>query len=243
MQLAHSDNANCIEVEYTAEPPPPQQPTENFAPKEEEESMPEKDQENQESRNPTEAEALKPPATEAAVDGSNDFETPAPDYSAEFAAVRSENEQLKARLQQMEEEVRAQKLKAERSEVTAFAADLAKKRIITEGKIEETVDRIMAFDNTAEVSFAADKPAATQRQIYMEELATRQPLFSDDLILGDDRDADLSYSSTHRKLAAGYTRESIDADKKIRAYCQEKGLDPNNPAQYGQAMLALDFVY
>lgn len=192
------------------------------------------------------------PAKDAAVDTQPNFAA----VQAQYAAVSAENESLKAANAALEQRIASIEKNAEKQDAIAFAERLINDRKILPARKDEIVSQVLAFDNSTEITFSADAPAKTQRQIYMDTLAAGQPLYSDDQILSDDQPLETQFAAVREAQQRGFDKDSLSDDMKIQAYMKENGgytaADLRSPdmerrtaanALYAQAMQVLEIDY
>lgn len=194
--------------------PDPKLPSDNVTP---DYAMP---TDNSDTRN-TEGQNSAP--ANSAADSSVNFAAENARLSAENATLQAKNDALEARFSALEERLNQQQANAEKAEAVAFAQQLVSDRKILPAKKAEIAERIMAFDNTAQITFSADAPAKTQRQIYMDTLAAGQPLYSDDQILSDDQTLETEFAVVRQAQQQGFDKSSLSDDLKIQAYMKERG--------------------
>lgn len=181
-----------------------------------------------------------------------------PDLAAQFAELQTQMTELQGQFIQTQAsltESRSQvaALQAEnaqlaqereRDRVTNFVESLVQQRKLIPSEKQAKIELALAMPNEATVDFTegTGTVSLTPRQRYLNELAAGKELWSSSDMPTHPQDAPSEFADPINGREESFDVTSVRLDRQIRAKARELGKDPENAADYAEAMQALNIT-
>lgn len=149
-------------------------------------------------------------------------------------------ENLEQRLKALEIKEKALNKKmhdVERKEIVSFVEGLVQQGKVLAAKKDDTITLLLNTADVDKVEFS--QSTVSPRQALMDMLNDQPAWNYGEAIASSETDP----NGYHPQRFAGASSDSLDADAKIRAYCTKHNKNPDNIADYSEAMVELGITY
>lgn len=140
-------------------------------------------------------------------------------------------------LQQREAEITTQQQQIEYSETTKFVDGLVQEGKLNAARRDRTIHLLLNTDNSSKIEFSEGE-VLSPRQELMGELSSRKAWnFSETIVKGDEIPA---------RSAAPIPGATQNSDQQLQAvlnWCQANGKDPDNMANFNEALSVLNITF
>ena len=157
---------------------------------------------------------------------------------SQLSGLEAELEERDRLLAEREAALEAKVAQIEYSEISSFVEGLVNSGRLESGKSDRTIHLLLNTPNDTQIEFS-EGDIKTPRQELMSEYASRKPWnFSETIVTADE-------VATERTgtLVPGATAESNQKLEAILSWCRASGKDPDNMADFNEALSALQITF